>query len=375
MREKELIDSITLYQSPVKLKTPFIISLGKLEFADNFIVEIKTKSGLTGYGECSPFTTIHGETGSTCMSIGELIAPFFIGKDALELEQNSILMDRIVYGNHSVKSAFDIAMYDLASQQAGVPLYRFLGGKKKKLFTDYTVSLNDADQMSADAKQIVANGFPFVKIELGGKPEDDKLRMKKIVEAIGNEVPLRLDANQGWTVETAIDLLKTFSAYNIQHCEEPLPRHQFLDLGEVRKNNSGIPIMADESCCDHHDAERLIRLKSCDRFNVKLGKSAGITKAMKILRLAENAEMPVQIGGFLESRLGFTAAAHVALSSSAVEFVDFDTPMMLSEDEIEGGIVYGPNGLVEVSDNPGLGAKPSTTWLSSLKKQVIEKSV
>lgn len=81
--------------------------------------------------------------------------------------------------------------------------------------------------------------------------------------------------------------------------------------------------------------------------------------------------MPEQVGGFLESRLGFTAAAHVALSSSAVEFVDFDTPLMLSEDPIEGGITYGLNGLVEVPDVPGLEALPSKSWLNTLKKSKI----
>ncbi len=125
---------------------------------------------------------------------------------------------------------------------------------------------------------------------------------------------MRIDANQGWTPEQAILVLNALCDANIQHCEEPIPRWQFMEMRRV-KEASPIPIMADESCCDHHDAERLIALDACQRFNIKLGKSGGLFKAKKIIALAEAAGMEVQIGGFLESRLAWTAAAHLALTS------------------------------------------------------------
>jgi L-alanine-DL-glutamate epimerase-like enolase superfamily enzyme len=142
---------------------------------------------------------------------------------------------------------------------------------------------------------------------------------------------------------------------NIQHCEEPVLKQNFLDLPEIRKA-SKIPIMADESCCDHLDAARLIRVNACDLFNVKLGKSGGIYKAKKIFKLAEENNINIQVGGFLESRLGFTASAHLALSSPNVKFIDFDTPLMFEEDPVSGGIRYGKNGVIEVPTTSGLGA-------------------
>ncbi|HBB92797.1 MAG TPA: dipeptide epimerase, partial [Bacteroidales bacterium] len=92
--------------------------------------------------------------------------------------------------------------------------------------------------------------------------------------------------------------------------------------------------MADECCSDHHDLERLIGLGACDRVNIKLGKSGGLFNAMKMIRLAEQAGVWVQVGGFVESRLGFTASAHLALASDCVKWCDFDTPMMLEEDPV-----------------------------------------
>jgi len=114
--------------------------------------------------------------------------------------------------------------------------------------------------------------------------------------------------------------------------------------------------MADESCCDHLDAARLIKIKACDLFNIKLGKSGGIFKALKILRLCEKNNIDVQVGGFLESRLGFTASAHLAMCSEKVKYFDFDTPLMFSEDPVEGGIAYGESGRIDLSESNGLGA-------------------
>ena len=94
--------------------------------------------------------------------------------------------------------------------------------------------------------------------------------------------------------------------------------------------------MADESCCDEHDAKRLYDLNACDYFNVKLGKSSGIFGAEKIIAIAEQHDIKIQIGGFLESRVGFTAAAHVALSSDTIIHCDFDTPLTGSSSNISG---------------------------------------
>jgi L-alanine-DL-glutamate epimerase-like enolase superfamily enzyme len=183
-------------------------------------------------------------------------------------------------------------------------------------------------------------------------------------------LPLRIDANQGWNVDEAIETLIALAPYKIQLCEEPIPRWNFMELPKVRKH-SPIRIMADESCCDHHDAKRLIDLSACDFFNIKLGKSGGIFNALKMIQLAEQAKINIQIGGFLESRLGFTASAHLALTSDLIVHYDFDTPLMFIDDPVLGGITYDDKGVVSVPDMPGLGATMSESYLQQLEKAVI----
>jgi L-alanine-DL-glutamate epimerase-like enolase superfamily enzyme len=371
MTKTDLIRQITLYRCPVKLKEPFVISLGKLEFADNIIVVIETNEGSKGFGECSPFQTIHGENGDTCIAVGKVLAKSLLGKNVLDISLCCSVMDSVIANNTSIKSAFDIALYDISSKKSGLPLYRFLGGKINRLLaTDYTVSIGTAEKMSEDAEKILNAGFPVIKIKLGGSEEEDVMRMTTIREKVGDSIPLRIDANQGWNKKTAINILNRLKDFNIQHCEEPIPRHDFLNLPEIKKN-SPIPIMADESCFDHHDAMRLISLQACDLLNVKLGKSSGIFKALKIIRIAENANIKLQAGGFLESRLGFTATAHLALSSSQFHFIDFDTPLMFDHDPITGGIEYMEKGMIKIPETIGLGATVSTDVLKSLQSVTI----
>lgn len=372
MHEKLSITKIEIYQSPIKLKEPFVISLGKLDYAQNLIIVIHTNKDICGFGECSPFMTISGESMDTCFVVAQYIAKVLIGKNPLNINDCSVLMDKVIYGNSSIKSAFDIALYDIASQQAGVPLYKYLGGENsKEIKTDYTVSLGDCEKMAKDAAKIVSNGFSILKVKLGHSKENDIKSIRMIREIIGYEIPLRLDANQGWDTNEAVEILKGLAPYHIQYCEEPVPRWDFMELAEIRKN-SPIPIMADESCFDHHDAKRLINLNACDLINIKLGKSSGIYKALKIIESADLVNMKMQVGGFLESRLGFTASAHLALASENIIYFDFDTPLMMVEDPVIGGIQYGKNGKISMPESTGLGASIDSVFLKGLKKTILK---
>jgi L-Ala-D/L-Glu epimerase len=358
------ISHITLFPLSIPLKAPFVTSLGALEAVESVIVRITTQDGLIGWGECNPFWSINGETQETCLAVGKHIARVLIGHDASDIEGLHTRMDRLIFANNSIKSAFDIACHDIAAQAAGSPLFRYLGGtENRRLITDYTVSLGTKEKMAADAQTIVRNGFEVIKVKLGGTPQEDIERVLAIRAAIGEAVPLRIDANQGWSPDQAILVLNALGDKNIQHCEEPIPRWQFMALRRV-KEASPIPIMADESCCDHHDAERLIALGASQRFNIKLGKSGGLFKARKIIALAEAAGMEVQIGGFLESRLAWTAAAHLALTSDAVRYCDMDTPLMFTADPVSGGLTYGARGTITVPPALGIGASIDPGFLS-----------
>jgi L-alanine-DL-glutamate epimerase-like enolase superfamily enzyme len=365
------IKRIEIFPVNIRLKEPFIISLGEMQFAENVIVRIITSEGIIGYGECSPFASINGETAGTCMAAGKIIGKGLIGLDPSDTEGCSALMDSIIYGNTAIKSAFDIALFDLASRAAAKPLWEFLGGLPgRSIVTDYTVSIAAPEKMADDAEKIARSGFGIIKVKLGKNGKTDVERIRKIRERIGMEVILRTDANQGWEKDEAIRTLRELAGFDIQFCEEPVSRKQFMDLPEI-KAKSPVPLMADESCFDHCDARNLVSINACDLFNIKLGKSSGITGAMKIMRVAGEAGIRLQAGGFLESRLGFTASAHLATTDPNIEFFDLDSPLFMEEDPVEGGIQYGPAGDVSLPAGPGLGATIDPKFLKDREALVI----
>ena len=132
MVEQLTISRVELYKLSIPLKEPFIISLGPIYNAENVLVIIHTKEGITGYGECSPFMSINGESIDTCFIVGQYFATLFKEKNALAIEDRIADMDKLIYGNSSIKSAFDMALHDIASKHAGLPLYKFLGGDNNK---------------------------------------------------------------------------------------------------------------------------------------------------------------------------------------------------------------------------------------------------
>ena len=224
--------------------------------------------------------------------------------------------------------------------------------------------------MVSDAIKTKNRGFPFIKVKLGKIPGEDVERIESIRQSIGMDIPIRIDANQGWEPEYALQVLMKLENYNIQLCEEPIPRWQYMELPGL-KTSSPIPVMADESCFDHHDAERLIHLNACDSINLKTAKS-GIFISQKIIALAEKAGLEMQVGGMLESRLAFTATAHVALTSDYIRYYDLDSPMFMIEDPVIGGMVYEDKGVVRIPDDPGLGITLDENYLKSLESTIIE---
>jgi L-alanine-DL-glutamate epimerase-like enolase superfamily enzyme len=367
------ISRITLFASPIALKEPFIIALGPLTHAQNVLVKVETESGVFGWGEASPFPTIHGETMESVLSIGAFLARHLLGADPRDFDAIVHLMDRCIVGNACAKSAFDIACHDLAARAEGLPLYKFLGAEKpREMITDYTISLGPIASMVEKAEWIVARGFPVIKIKLGGPADDsatvdpDVARVRSISRAVGPHIPLRLDANQGWSPERALRVLNDIADLPVQHCEAPIHRRRFFELPGLR-SRSPIPIMADEACWDGLDLQRLIEIDAVDKINIKLSKSGGLHQAKEMLRLARLHQIPVQIGGFLESRLGFAAAAHLACTDEVVRYFDFDTPLMQDVNPIEGGIVYGPGGSIALADGEGLAATPQPEYLKTLR--------
>ena len=280
-------------------------------------------------------------------------------------------MDKMIVGNRCIKSAFDMALYDIAAKTANMPLYAYLGGENNRLIqTDMTVGINTPEYMSESALKFKNQGFPAIKVKLGRDKNSDIARIKAIRHAIGDTMPLRIDANQGWDEATAIATLRALEKYDIEHCEQPVSAKNIRALANV-KRHSPIPIMADEALFDHFDALNLVRHNACDEFNIKLSKSGGIHNALKINAIAEAAGIKCQVGCFSETRLAMSALMHFILACPNVVHFDMDAPLMLSSDPIRGGVQYGDKGTVFIGDEIGIGADIDENFLKELKNVTV----
>ncbi len=350
---------------------PFTIATGTMHFAQNIFIRIHTDENLYGVGECSAFPMIVGETQDTCLVMAKDFARIWKGKDPLDIEQRMDELHSYAAGNSTAKSAFDMALYDIAAKYAGKPLYTFLGGNPdKKMQTDLTIGIDSAVNMAGEAVKFKDDGVQIIKVKLGKDPADDIERIQQIREAIGYSVALRIDANQGWNLEQAGMALTSLAPYQIDFCEQPMRRYNDHLLPALKKI-SPILIMADESVFDHHDAERIIKSDGCDYVNIKFSKSSGIREAGKINDICAQNNIPCMIGCMMESRIALTAFAHFAAASENVRFYDMDTCLMgLKEDPVTGGIRFH-DFYVELPHGIGIGADADDSFLSSQESFIV----
>lgn len=349
---------------------PFTIATGTMHYAQNILIRIHTDAGFYGVGECSAFPMIVGETQATCFEMAKDFASLWKGKEALDIPARMHELHDFTAFNATIKSAFDMALHDLVSRSAGQPLYRFLGGKKKPIETDLTIGIDTPEKMAEKAIRFKTDGVRMIKIKLGKDPMEDVQRVRRIRQAVGNEIILRIDANQGWDFDSAHNALRLMDSSNIQFCEQPLRHWDDYRMPELRKS-SPVPIMADESVFDHHDALRLIAAEACDYVNIKFAKSGGILEATAIDTVCTAHHIPCMMGGMLESRVALTAFVHFALAHDNIIFHDMDTCLLgHTIDPVTGGVRY--NGyFLEISDTPGLGADADDDFLRGCDKATI----
>jgi len=365
------ITHISIYKYSIPMH-PFTIATGTMHFAQNIFIRVHTDAGFYGVGECSAFPMIVGETQATCFEMGKDFAGLWKGKDPSQMTERMEELHAFTAFNATIKSAFDMALHDIAAKTAGQPLHEWLGGRhpKKKLETDITVGIGSPETMAQQAMAFKQQGFRIIKIKLGKAPAEDVERVKQIRAAVGNDLLLRIDANQGWSFEDALYALKSLAQYNIQFCEQPMRHWNDHKLPELRKL-SPVKIMADESVFTHHDATRLINADACDYVNIKFAKSGGILEATKINLVCQQANIPCMMGGMLESRVALSAFAHFALAHDNVVFYDMDTCMLGHKtDPVTGGVYYDGY-YVETPDTPGIGADVKEDFLQTLEKAIV----
>jgi L-Ala-D/L-Glu epimerase len=321
------------------LSTPFRISRGVQYTSPNAIIQV-THNDYTGYGEASP-SEYYGESQETVLACVALFAGN-LGNDPFEIEELHHRLDKIIRLHPSAKAAVDMAVYDIMGKLLGVPVYKLLGATAKRTpHTSFTIGLDTPAQMAK--KALLAKDYPILKIKVGTRHDLDII---KAIRDVTNAV-LRVDANAGWTPKEAIKNIEALLPYNIEFVEQPVASHDLKGLKMVREN-SPLPIIADESCVTVED---IPLVADCvDGINIKLMKCGGILPALKMIHVARAHNLRIMLGCMIESSLAITAAAHL---TPLVDYADLDGHLLIDDDLYDG--VKVENGKLVLPERPGLG--------------------
>ncbi len=340
----------------VPLKEPFVTALRRVDRLELIVVKLEDDEGHTGWGETAATEAITEQGSGTILADLYTIADRIRKQGAWTITQWNAWLKETVPDDPNARSAVEIALYDLAAQRTGLSLVEFLGGKSRSLKTGITISLGATTAMVTSAREALEQGFDALKIKLGDDPLKDLERVAAIADAVAGRASLKLDANQGWSVEETITFLQAIEKEGIavDLIEQPLPREAIDALAEVRRHTA-IPILADESVFSLADARRVLEAGAADCVNIKLDKSGGITEALAIADLCEARGVACMMGCMLEGAVSVGAAAHVAAARpGTITMIDLDAPLLCAEQPVVGGVRFA-GAEIEIPDRSGLG--------------------
>ncbi|MBB4827029.1 o-succinylbenzoate synthase [Sporosarcina luteola] len=366
-----LITDIRTYVVQVPLASTWQTSLYKSNATrGHAIVEVTTEGGVKGYGEASPSAAFMGETADTIKFMNDTyLAPLLRGKDIRNIGTIHQLMDSSIYGMYSAKATIDIAVHDALAKTLDQPLYAIIGGLlNEKIPLTYVIGMTSDDRIFKEVEEAVEFSYEVIKIKVGSDWEKEAAIINKVcafIQRKGLHTRVRLDANQGFTVDDAIRFAGRLTHKGlIDAFEQPVQKRNVSGLLEV-KRYSGLPIMADESVFNLADAADVFERKAVHLLNIKLGKVGGIYPAKKIAAAAEAHGIPCTVGSNLELGIGIAANMHfVASTKNAVVPHDLFAGHMLHKRDIVDDSLkrHLQDGYLSVPDGAGLGVRLNEDW-------------
>jgi L-alanine-DL-glutamate epimerase-like enolase superfamily enzyme len=327
----------------LELAETFAISRGAQDVAEVVQVEIEYE-GERGFGEAAPADR-YGESAASAEAFLEQHSDL-LGDDPFALEEIGERLAKLP-GEQAAKAAVDAALHDLQGKLLGLSVWRLLGLRADSPPTSYTVVLADPDEMARKAERD-ARRFQRLKLKLGGGDGLDIERVRAVRAT--TDLPLQVDANEGWSLDEAYETLPVLAELGVEYCEQPLPAGD--PGGAELKRRSPLPVYVDEDC------HTLADVASCSErahgVNIKLAKSGGIREALRMIHAARALDLGVMLGCMLESGLGIAAGTQIA---SLCDHVDLDGNLLLRNDPWPG--VRFEDGRQLPSSAPGLGVQPA----------------
>ena len=347
------ITKVEVYKFSIKSRMGiFKWSSGAAAGTDNILVKIRTDEGIVGIAEAPSRPTIYGETqDSLFAAVNKFLGPAILGMDPFDLEKIMDKLDTTLVWNPCAKGAIDIAIHDIIGKASNLPAYKLLGGwnEGKKVPVSWMLGLGSPEEIACQAVEWVQKGFKALKLKAGMDPKKEIEMFRAVRKAVGKDILLYVDANQGWSPHTAIQTIQEMEKEGLAWIEEPVPAWDRKGRELVAKSIS-VPILGDESVFTPQDVQREIEMGVIRMISIKTPRT-GFYKSKKIIQMAEEANIPCLVGSQGETGIGTAASAHFAcafknikLPSEISLLLFYEGDLLKEEVRIEGGFVKVPQG-------------------------------
>ena len=350
------ITAVRTHRLTASLHTPFVTALRRTSLLETTVVEVVDSDGRRGFGEAPQVWRVTGESlaGVEACVAGPL-TDVLRGRSTDDLTDLTDDVAAAVVGNTGAKAAVDVALHDLAARRLGISLPRLLGTTRHEVDTDVTVSAGTHKAIASTARTRQAEGFTVLKLKVGTDPAADIATVLGVRAAVGPDVRIRIDANQGWTVRQAIQVITALedADADLEFVEQPVAAADLRGLARVTASVD-TAVMADESVFGLRDLSAVIDAGAADLVNIKLAKCGGLSTAVAMARLATAHGVGFIVGSMMEGPIGVGAAASLVAAVGSPLTSDLDAAWWLAGRPVMGGLVYdGPT--VVLPRGPGLG--------------------
>ncbi len=349
------ITQVRSWRQAVPLTRPYTIAYKTTDTVDLLFVEVVASDGSTGLGSASPAPYVTGESIEACTSALDPTAlAWLVGQNPKHLGALTRAAAEKLASTPAAHAAIDMALYDLFGCQAGVPVVDLLGRCHQSLPTSITIGIQSVEETLADANEYLERGFRNLKVKIGNDLDGDGERLARLRDAVGPDVKIRVDANQGYTVADAEHLGPLLERLDLEFFEQPLAADDRAGMRALPASLRQL-VAADESLHTAADALDLARPDAaCGIYNIKLMKCGGIRPALDIATVADLAGIELMWGCMDESVISIAAALHAAFACPATRYIDLDGSFDLARDVAMGGFAL-QDGIMTTLDQPGLG--------------------
>lgn len=351
------IQDLHVHRIAIPAKAVHSHGSGDVAGIHSVIIEITTDTGITGWGEASPWPVFTGTAEGNAAALHTHLRPHLIGQDPIQVERHLLNANKMLVGHPEAKAALEMALLDITGKVSGLSVCELVGGKMRDdMGLSFSVANPDFDADLEDIAAMWEDGVRIFKFKTGfAEHSFDVMRTEKLRHLYGNEIDIRIDYNQGLAAYDAIRCIRDLEAFRPTFIEQPVKMHERDALAHIT-HAIDTPIMADESVFDPQTALYGAQHRIADIFSLKVMKSGGIRRALEVAAIARAAGIEVYGGCMFETGLAHAAGAHLmaAIPDLLLE-CEFYMATYYAQEDILAEPFPVKNGRVHVPTGPGLG--------------------